>query len=156
MQACPGIHTLRWTAPPPTSPLSFAIFNPSPTPSKPPLPSPSVPHPQLAAEDGFSESSWDGDQRQITATSMQNVTWKPPSYVLTIDSALSTSIPSLSGHPFLLISLLHFYRSAVQRSVKFEEKKVLPKPFTDETEKAELGGGCPWLCLFAFTVHFVM
>lgn len=65
-------------------------------------------------------------------------------------------LSSLSGRPFLLISLPRFYRSAVQRGVKFEEEKVLPKPFTDETEKAELGRGCPWLCLFAFTVHFVM
>lgn len=32
-----------------------------------PLPSPPSPHPQLAVEDGFSESSWDQDQRQITA-----------------------------------------------------------------------------------------
>lgn len=32
-----------------------------------PLPSLPFPHPQLAVEDGFSESSWDQDQRQITA-----------------------------------------------------------------------------------------
>lgn len=41
--------------------------SPPPTPSiSPPLSLPS-PKPQLAAEDGFSESSWDQDQRQITA-----------------------------------------------------------------------------------------
>lgn len=72
---------------------------------------------------------------------MQNVMWNPPSYVLTIDSSPSTSIPSLRVRPFLLISLPRLYRGAVQRSVKFEGEKVLPEPFTDETEKAELGEG---------------
>lgn len=112
-RAWSGIHILRWTPSPPsppTSPLSFSLSNPPPTPSRP---SPSATHPQLAAEDGFSESSWDPDQREITATSMQNVMWKPPSYVPTIDSSPSTSIPMLSVRPFLLISLRLFYRSAV-------------------------------------------
>lgn len=50
------------------------LFSPSLTlhplllslPASPP-PSLHSPHPQLAVEDGFSESSWDWDQRQITA-----------------------------------------------------------------------------------------
>lgn len=110
----PGLASTYCGGPPPlpqpTSPLSFSLFNPPPTPSRS---SSSAPHSQLAAEDGFSESSWDRDQREITATSMQNVMWKPPSYVPTIDSSPSTSIPMLSVRPFLLISLPLFYRNAV-------------------------------------------
>ena len=76
----PGLaSTLRWDPHKnTTSPLSFSIFNSPPTPSKAPHPHLHPHHPQLAAENGFSESSRDGDQRQITVTSMQNVTWKPP------------------------------------------------------------------------------
>lgn len=65
MKAWPGIQTLWSTQPPPPS---LSILNPPPTPSILLLPSPPpAAPPQLAVEDGFSESSWDQDQRQITA-----------------------------------------------------------------------------------------
>lgn len=108
--------------PPPTSPLFFSLFNPPPTPSRP---SSSAPHPQLAAEDGFSESSWDRDQREITATSMQNVMWKPPSYVPTIDSSPSTSIPMLSV--ILFSSFLCLYFIGAQCEIR--RGKSPPKTF---------------------------
>lgn len=67
VKAWPGIQTLWSTTPP----FLFSL-HPQPSthslhPSLFPLPYPPSPHPQLAAEDGFSESSWDQDQRQITA-----------------------------------------------------------------------------------------
>lgn len=96
---------------------------------------------------------------KLQPTSMQNVIWKPPSYVLTIDFSLSSSSPSLSLSlcPFLLISLLHFYRSTILRSVKFEEKRP-PEPYSrwNRKERRRGRGDSPWLCLFAFRVHFVM
>lgn len=94
---------------------------------------------------------------KLQPTSMQNVIWKPPSYVLTIDFSLSSSSPSLSLCPFLLISLLHFYRGTILRSVKFEEKRP-PEPYSrwNRKERSRGRGDSPWLCLFAFRVHFVM
>lgn len=146
-------HTAVDSPPQPTSPLSFSLFNPPPTPSRP---SSSAPHSQLAAEDGFSESSWDRDQREITATSMQNVMWKPPSYVPTIDSSPSTSIPMLSVRPFLLISLPLFYRNAVWNPKRKKSSENLLQ-MKQKRQNGRVGGwGRPWLCLFAFTVHFVM
>lgn len=69
----------QWTPPPPQHllflPPSSSLH---PLPPSLPCPSPSVPHPQLAAEDGCSESSWDGDQRQIAATAMLAVVRNPP------------------------------------------------------------------------------
>lgn len=71
MKAWPGIQTLWSTSPPPPPfllSLSLTLHPLLPSlPSLPCPPSPPSPHPQLAVEDGFSESSWDQDQRQITA-----------------------------------------------------------------------------------------
>lgn len=131
----PGLAPTHCGGPPPTSPLSFSIFSPPPSPSMPPVPSPSAPHPQLAAEDGFSESSWDPDQREITATSMQNVMWKPPSYVLTIDSSPSTFIPMLSVRPSLLVPLPRFI--VVQCEIR--RRKSPPQTFYKRNRKDRMG-----------------
>lgn len=93
---------------------------------------------------------------KLQPTSMQNVIWKPPSYVLTIDFSLSSCIPSLTLS-FLLISSLHFYPSTILRSVKFEEERP-PNLFQMKRKKrrGRLWFDSPQLCLFAFRVHFVM
>lgn len=106
----------------------LSIFNPPPTPSIPPCLSaalPSLPAPPNWLWKMASVSHLGTEIKgKLQPTSMQNVIWKPPSYVLTIDFSLFSSIPSLSLRPFLLISPLHFYPSTIQHSVKFEEKKA--------------------------------
>lgn len=112
--------------PPPhhPSPSFRSIFNPPPTPSLPlrcPHFTPRTPNWlwKMASVSHLGTEI----KGKLQPTSMQNVIWKPPSYVLTIDFSLFSSIPSLSLHPFLLISPLHFYPSTIQHSVKSEEKK---------------------------------
>ena len=128
-------HPGSVVAPPP-------ILNPPPTPSIP-LPLSFAPHPPASTPNWLwkmASVSHLGTEikGKLQSTSMQNVIWKPPSYVLTIDFSLSPSISSLSLRPFLLISLLLFYPSTILCSVKFEEKGPL-NPLTDEKKKNKRG-----------------
>lgn len=151
MKAWPGIQTLWSTPPPPNS-----TFSPYPQPSAHSFhPSPSFPCPPLRPPTPnwlwkMASVSHLGTKikGKLQPTSMQNVIWKPPSYVLTIDFSLSSSMPSLSRRPFLLISRLHFYRSTILRSVKFEEKRP-PEPYSrwNRKERRRGVGGGGWLAV---------
>lgn len=150
----PGLASRLCGRPPPPTPLSLPVLNSPPTPSTPTHPPPHNWLWKMASVSHLGTKI----KGKLQPTSMQNVIWKPPSYVLTIDFSLSSSSPSLSLCPFLLISLLHFYRSTILRSVKFEEKKGPPEPYSrwNRKERRRGRGDSPWLCLFAFRVHFVM
>ncbi len=89
-------------------------FSPSLTlhPLLPSLPFSSSPpppslHPQLAVEDGFSESSWDQDQRQITADVYAKCNMETPQ-LCPHYWFFSLFFQPLSLCPFLLIYPLHF------------------------------------------------
>lgn len=130
-------------------PPSLSILNPPPTPSiPPPLPCPPFhpPTPNWLWKMASVSHLGTKIKGKLQPTSMQNVIWKPPSYVLTIDFSLSSPIPSLSLCPFLLISPLHFYPSTILRSVKFEEKSP-PNPLPDEAKKEKESGACGGVCV---------
>lgn len=120
---CPGIQAL-WSTLPPISPKTnshpcptfLSFLKPPPTTSThPPLTSffllPFL-HPQLAVEDGFSESSWDWDQRQITAdvyAKCNMETLKLHSHYWFFSFLFHPQLAWLC--PFLLISLLIFIQA---------------------------------------------
>lgn len=140
----PGLASRLCGRLPPHPQPSTHSFHPSPSLCYPPLPPPTPNWLWKMASVSHLGTKIKG---KLQPTSMQNVIWKPPSYVLTIDFSLSSSIPSPALCPFLLISPLHFYPSTILRSVKFEEKRP-PNPLPDEAKRkcVCVGGvwfGCP-------------
>lgn len=148
-KAWPSIQALWSTLP---SPPSLSILNPPPTPSIPPPLSPPLPPPTPNWLWKMASVSHLGTEikGKLQPTSMQNVIWKPPSYVLTIDFFLSL-LPSPLPHSIPFSSFLRFiFIQAQYYSVKFEEKRP-PNPLPDEEKKKkenEKGGGSRiWLSL---------
>lgn len=102
----PGLaSTLCGRVPPQlTSPLSLSILNPPPTPFIPPPPSPALllcpPTPNWLWKMVSVSHLGTEIKAKLQPTSMQNIIWKAPSYVLTIDSSFLSSSHSVPFSSF--------------------------------------------------------
>lgn len=136
----PGSAVASPSLPPSSASLSLSLsltLHPL-LPSLPHSPLP-LSHPPLAIEDGFSESSRDEDQRQITADVYAKCNMETPQ-LCPHYWFFSLFFHPLSLCPFLLISPLHFYPSTILRSVKFEEERP-HTVFQRKPSGSEDGGG---------------
>lgn len=103
--------------------------------------------PRLAGEDGFSESSWDPDQRQITADVYAKCNMETPQLCPRYWFPLLPFSHLPSPPPFLLISLLHFNPSTIYYRVwnLKEDRRSWEPSLTEESDSAVLRSACLYL-----------